>query len=43
MNQGFSPKFLRRYANLYNVITDAVGHYVADVKQGDFPNEGERY
>ena len=32
MNQGFSPKFLRRYANLYNVITDAVGRYVADVK-----------
>ena len=41
--QGFSPKFLRRYADLGNIITDAVGQYVADVKSGDFPNESESY
>ena len=43
MTQGFSPRFLRRYANLNEVITDAVGHYVTDVKSSDFPNESESY
>jgi len=43
MNKGFSPKFLRRYANLYDVMTDAIGQYVSDVKSGDFPNENEQY
>ena len=43
MTQGFSPRFLRRYTNLNEVITDAVGHYVTDVKSGDFPNESESY
>lgn len=41
--QGFSPRFLRRYANLYQVMTDAVGQYVTDVKNSDFPNEQESY
>lgn len=43
MNKGFSPKFLRRYADLGNVINDAVGHYIDDVKTCDFPNENEQY
>lgn len=43
MNQGFSPKFLRRYADLHTVMTDAVGQYVADVKSVDFPNDNEQY
>jgi len=43
MNRGFSPKFLRRYADLDTVITDAIGQYVTDVKSGDFPNENEKY
>jgi len=43
MTQGFSPRFLRRYADLNSIITDAVGNYVADVKSGDFPNESESY
>lgn len=43
MNKGFSPKFLRRYADLFTSITDAVGQYITDVKSGDFPNENERY
>ncbi|MBO7368421.1 MAG: 3-methyl-2-oxobutanoate hydroxymethyltransferase, partial [Paludibacteraceae bacterium] len=41
--QGFSPRFLRRYANIGEVITDAVKHYVSDVKSQDFPNEQEQY
>ena len=43
MNKGFSPKFLRRYANLFEVMTDAIGNYVGDVKSGDFPNAEEQY
>lgn len=43
MNQGFSPKFLRRYADLHTVMTDAIGQYVTDVKNVDFPNEKEQY
>ena len=43
MNKGFSPKFLRRYAELFDVMTDAIGQYITDVKSGDFPNENEKY
>lgn len=42
-NQGFSPKFLRRYADLFTTITDAVGQYVSDVKDCNFPNAEESY
>lgn len=43
MTQGFSPRFLRRYADLNSIMTDAIGHYIEDVKSGDFPNEKESY
>ena len=43
INKGFSPRVLRRYADLHTVMTDAVGRYVADVKSQDFPNEQEQY
>lgn len=43
MNEGFKPKFLRKYLNLYSEITGAVGQYVKDVKSQDFPNEKESY
>ncbi|ASB48354.1 3-methyl-2-oxobutanoate hydroxymethyltransferase [Alkalitalea saponilacus] len=43
INQEFSPRFLRRYHNLYAEITGAVGNYIDDVKSGDFPNEREQY
>ena len=43
LTQGFSPRFLRRYADLATVMTDAIGQYVTDVKSGDFPNEKESY
>ena len=42
-NKDFSPKFLRRYADLFTIMTDAIGQYVTDVKRGDFPNLQERY
>ena len=43
INKEFSPRFLRRYADLYTVILEAVEHYIKDVKDGDFPNEKESY
>ena len=43
INQGFSPRFLRRYANLTEDITRAVQTYIEDVKTQDFPNEKEQY
>ncbi|WP_395076347.1 3-methyl-2-oxobutanoate hydroxymethyltransferase [Flavobacterium sp.] len=43
MNNEFSPRFLRRYMNLYEDMTTAIGKYVSDVKSSDFPNEKEQY
>ena len=43
INKEFSPRFLRRYADLHTVMTDAVTGYIRDVKEGDFPNEKEQY
>lgn len=43
LNCGFSPRFLRRYANLNEIMNEAIRHYVSDVKSGDFPNEQEQY
>lgn len=43
MNNEFSPRFLRRYMNLYDDMTKAIGRYVSDVKSMDFPNEKEQY
>ena len=43
MNNEFQPRFLRKYANLQEVITKAVSHYIEDVKNVDFPNEKEQY
>ncbi len=43
INQEFSPRFLRRYHNLFAEITGAVGNYIEDVKSQDFPNEREQY
>ena len=43
MNNEFSPRFLRRYLDLYNQMTKAIGQYVTDVKSEDFPNSNEQY
>lgn len=43
MNNEFSPRFLRRYLNLYQQMTQAIGQYVDDVKSKDFPNASEQY
>ncbi len=43
INQDFSPRFLRRYHNLYEEMKGAVELYIKDVKSLDFPNEREQY
>lgn len=43
LTKEFSPRFLRRYLNLYEVINGAVGQYITDVKSRDFPNDNEQY
>jgi 3-methyl-2-oxobutanoate hydroxymethyltransferase len=43
ITQKFSPRFLRRYADLKTVVTDAVAKYIEDVKARSFPNEDEKY
>jgi len=43
ITQNFSPKFLRRYADLHTIMTDATQHFIRDVKAQNFPNESESY
>ena len=43
MNNEFSPRFLRRYMDLYEGMTSAISQYVEDVKSSDFPNANEQY
>jgi len=43
ISQGFSPRFLRRYADINGIATAAVQQYIKDVKSKDFPNESEQY
>jgi 3-methyl-2-oxobutanoate hydroxymethyltransferase len=43
ITQEFKPRFLRRYADLNTIVSDAVQHYVSDVKAKEFPNQEEKY
>ncbi len=43
INQNFSPRFLRRYADLHGIMTQAFRDYIRDVKDGSFPSEKESY
>jgi 3-methyl-2-oxobutanoate hydroxymethyltransferase len=43
LTKGFTPRFLRRYLNLFEEIENAVHGYIKDVKAKDFPNEQEQY
>ena len=43
ITQEFTPRFLRRYADIGNQITQAIGQYVKDVRERDFPNSQEQY
>ena len=43
ITKDFSPRFLRRYADVGEVIGDAVSGFVDNVRSGDFPSEEESY
>lgn len=43
LNKEFKPRFLRRYSDMHEIMTDAVQRYISDVKTGDFPNKDEEY
>lgn len=43
VNQEFSPRFLRRYANTERIIADAVGRFHEDVMCRDYPSLEESY
>ena len=43
MTHEFHPRFLRRYVDLYEIMTTAFKNYIADVKSTNFPNEKEQY
>ncbi len=43
LNKDFSPRFVRRYADLHTVMTDAVQNYIKDIKDGSFPSKNEQY
>lgn len=43
INKEFKPRFLRQYANLHDVMNNAIQNYVSDIKSKSFPNEKEEY
>ncbi len=43
INKEFSPRFLRRYLNLFDEMKGAIENYIQDVRNVDFPNENEQY
>ncbi|NLP06220.1 3-methyl-2-oxobutanoate hydroxymethyltransferase [Candidatus Fermentibacteria bacterium] len=43
LTPGFEPRFLRRYAQLYDAMVGAVRSYAADVRSGGFPGRGQVY
>jgi 3-methyl-2-oxobutanoate hydroxymethyltransferase len=43
INKEFNPRFIRRYANLYEIIFGAIRNYIKDVRSKDFPNKSEQY
>jgi len=43
MDETFRPRFVRRYATLGETIKDAISHYVADVRSGEFPSDAESF
>lgn len=40
---GRQPRFVRKYANLRETMTEALQNWTADVKNGEYPNEKESY
>ena len=43
MNPDFSPKFVKAFANLYQIIGGAARDYLGEVKRGTFPDEAHAF
>ena len=43
MDEGFKPKFVKRYADLGRVIREAVGSFVGEVRSGSFPDDDHSF
>ena len=43
LSTDFNPRFVRRYAELEETITEAIGDYVSDVRSRAFPSDDESY
>jgi 3-methyl-2-oxobutanoate hydroxymethyltransferase len=43
MTFGRQPRFVRQYANVRNVMDDAIKNWMKDVKGGEYPNDAESY
>jgi 3-methyl-2-oxobutanoate hydroxymethyltransferase len=43
LSTDFNPRFVRRYAELEQTVTDAIGDYVSDVRSRSFPSDAESY
>jgi 3-methyl-2-oxobutanoate hydroxymethyltransferase len=43
LTKDFSPRFLRRYASMYDLVKEATASYISDVKSRDFPSDQEQY
>lgn len=43
ITKDFQPRFLRRYAEMFDTMKDCTQKYIQDVRSGDFPNDNEQY
>ncbi|MBD3257203.1 3-methyl-2-oxobutanoate hydroxymethyltransferase, partial [candidate division GN15 bacterium] len=43
LEPGFKPRFLRQYADLPPIISDAARRFVDDVRSGSYPNDDESF
>jgi len=43
LSSEFNPRFLRRYADVGKIMTNAIKNYIKDIKSLDFPNKDEQY
>ncbi|MCP5048641.1 MAG: 3-methyl-2-oxobutanoate hydroxymethyltransferase [bacterium] len=41
--QSYQPKFVRKYADINGMIHDALGRYIKDIQEGDFPGDAESF
>ena len=39
----FAPKFVKKFANLHDIVLDGVGKYINEVKNEEFPSEKQSF